>query len=340
MTSNLDSRDPATAAGILRLGNAFCESQVLLTAAELGVFSVLHENPATEQELRARLGLSGRGLRDFLRLLVEFGLLGESGGRYHNRPAAEKFLVRGKQDYLGGLLQGLRAAIYPAWGGLAETLRSGRPQSSGASFAAMLTDPAALDRYARQMDGVLGVVGPLLVDAVDWSACHEVLDVGGCRGGLMGRLIAARPRLSGNVFDLPELEPLFHAHMAEIGLTGKVRFHAGDFFRDPLPPADVLILGHVLHNWAGKDREMLVRKAFTAVNPGGVLLVHDRMLDDNLSRVDNLLASLMMVLMTDEGCEYPVAELTGIARAAGFSGIHHQPLGDNEMLVFCHKPPS
>jgi hypothetical protein len=54
--------------------------------------------------------------------------------------------------------------------------------------------------------------------------------------------------------------------------------------------------------------------------------------------VDNLLASLMMVLMTDEGCEYPVAELAGIARAAGFSGIRHQPLGDNEMLVFCHKP--
>ena len=96
-------------------------------------------------------------------------------------------------------------------------------------------------------------------------------------------------------------------------------------------------MGHILHNWAPEQREQLVRKAFAAVNPGGVLLVHDRMLDDTCRDPDNLVASLVMALVTDNGGEYTIGELAELATSAGFTSVSHRELDDNETLAFCQK---
>jgi SAM-dependent methyltransferase len=327
-----------SAHGILRLGNAFSEAQALLTAVELGLFTALHDAPATERDIGHRLGLHGRGLRDFLALLVALGLLEKEDGRYLNAEGADNHLVDGRPGYVGGSLLGAKANLYPLWNGLTETLRSGRPRSASDGFDAMLGDPEELRRYVRMMEGALRPLVPGLLKALDWSAYRSVLDVGGCAGDLVGRLVAENPGLTGHVFDLPMLRGPFDERMAESGSSGSVFFHAGDFFRDPLPRADVLIFGHVLHNWSPERREVLMRRAFEAVEPGGVLLVHDRMLQDGRTDVDNLVASLIMTLVTEEGAEYPIDELTGLAEAAGFVSVTHQPLEDNETLVCCHRP--
>jgi SAM-dependent methyltransferase len=326
-----------TVQGILRLGNAFCEAQALLTAVELDLFSLLHDAPATAADIGASRALPGRGLRDFLRLLVALGLLDETAGRFSNTAGPDRYLVRGQPGYVGGFLLGAKANLYPLWNGLTETLRTGAPRSAGDDFAAMLGDLEQLRRYVRMMEGVLQPLIPPLLKAFDWPAHRSVLDVGGCQGSMAGQLVIAHPGLAGHVFDLPQLAPLFAERMAELGTAGMVTFHGGDFFRDPLPHADVLIFGHVLHNWPRGKREELVHQAFQAVNPGGVLLVHDRMLDDLHANIDNLVASLIMALVTEHGAEYPIAELTQIAAAAGFASVSHQPLDDNETLVVCRK---
>ncbi len=323
--------------GILQLGNAFCQAQALLTAVELDLFTVLRDSPSTEADIRGRLGLHGRGLRDFLRLLVVLGLLEEEDGRYRNALGPSRHLVKGDPGYVGGFLLGAKANLYPVWGGLTETLRDGRPRSAPDNFAAMLDDLAELRRYAHMMEGVLQPVVPRLIEALDWSAYRSVLDVGGCRGSLAGQLVAACPGLTGHVFDLPQLEPLFDERMAELGTAATVRFHPGDFFGDPLPRADVAIFGHILHNWPPNQRESLVRKAFHAVNPGGILLVHDRMLDDERPNIDNLLASIVMALVTEGGAEYTIGELTELATSVGFSSVSDQQLDDYETLVVCRK---
>ncbi|GLW06783.1 O-methyltransferase [Microtetraspora sp. NBRC 13810] len=329
--------DVNSAQGILQLGNAFAQAQAVLTAVELDLFTALDAGPATGQDVAARLGLHGRGLRDLLRLLAALGLLEEEDGRFANAPGAARHLVGGRPGYVGGALLGAKANLYHLWDGLAETLRSGRPRSAADGFAAMLADGRELRRYVRMMEGSLEPLVPGLLKAIDWAGRRSVLDVGGGRGALAGRLVAAHPGLAGHVFDLPEMEPLFGEHMAELGLTGAVRFHAGDFFRDELPRADVLVLGHILHNWPPERRGDLMGAAFRAVNPGGLLLVHDRMLDDGRPGVDNLLASLIMALVTEGGSEYPVAELAGLARDAGFAAVDHRPLAENETLVLCRK---
>jgi SAM-dependent methyltransferase len=331
-----------TAAEIARLGNAFCQAQALLTAVELDLFTVLDSGPADQAAIRERLGLHGRGLHELLRLLVALGLLGEEHGVFRNGTGAARFLVSGRPGYIGGLLLGAKQNLYPVWAGLGETLRTGLPRSTPGNFTDMLNDAEELRRYVQMMEGALEPLLPGLTAAVRRTVCQSgarrtVLDVGGGRGMLASRLVLDCPGLTGHVLDLPQLEPLFESHMASQGTAGAVWFHDADFFRDPLPQADVVILGHILHNWPRGRRELLVRKAYHAVQPGGALLVHDRMLDDDRPDQDNLVAGLIMALVTEEGEEYPIGELVGLAAAAGFGPVTSEPLGSSETLVICRK---
>jgi hypothetical protein len=150
-------------------------------------------------------------------------------------------------------------------------------------------------------------------------------------------VVKAQPQLTGTVFDLPQMEALFDELISQYGLTDRVHFHGGDFFTDELPHADVVIMGHMLHDWDPGQRRMLVEKAFHAVSPGGALLVYDRMLDDEPSHVENLVISLDMLLVTEGGSEYPVSELRTNAQAAGFVSVTDRPLGDYDTLVICRK---
>lgn len=330
--------DTGTSAGILRLANSFCDAKALLTAVELGLFSVLSAGPASQDEIRQALDLHGRGLSDWLNLLVGLGLLEREGEKYRNAAGAGKYLVRGGQDYIGGFLERSNRNLYPAWAKLGEALRTGKPQS-GSDFLAMIGNPDLLRQFADSMDGLTRVLGPRLIEAyTGWGDYRSVLDVGGCRGYLASRIVRSHPNLEGHVFDLPQMSPLFDELATDCGLSDRLTFHPGDFFADPLPSADVLIIGHALHDWAPEQRKFLVHKAFGSVNPGGVLLVYDRMLSERSSHVENLVISLDMLLVTDGGSEYTVTELREHAVSAGFDSVEHRPLGDYDTLVVCHKP--
>ncbi|MFJ9824446.1 methyltransferase [Streptomyces sp. NPDC101160] len=331
--------DVGTAAGILRLGNAFCDAKALLTAVELDLFTHLHNAPggsADEAGIREALGLHGRGLRDFLDLLVALRILERRGGRYRNAAGADRHLVRGAGEYIGGFLLRSSRNLYPAWGRLEEALRTGQ-QQSGSHYDEVTQNPEILRQFIGSMDAFTNVLGAQLIEAYDWSGHASVLDVGGARGNLASQIVRARPHLAGHVFDLPEMEPFAKELIADLGLGGRLEFHGGSFFTDPLPSADVVILGHVLHDWDPGQRSMLIHKAFDAVNPGGTLLVYDRMLDDEPEHAENLVISLDMLLVTDGGSEYPAAEIVGYAEQAGFARTEVRPLGDYDTLVACHK---
>ncbi|MBJ6999548.1 methyltransferase [Streptomyces griseofuscus] len=331
--------DVGTAAGILRLGNAFCDAKALLTAVELDLFTQLHGVPggsATEAEVKQELGLHGRGLGDFLDLLVALRILERQDGRYRNAPGTDRHLVRGADEYIGGFLLRSNRNLYPAWGRLEEALRTGR-QQSGSHYDEVTRNPAVLRQFIGSMDAFTNLLGAQLVDAYDWSPHASVVDVGGARGNLASQIVRARPHLAGHVFDLPEMEPFAKELIADLGLGGRLEFHGGSFFTDPLPSADVVVLGHVLHDWDPKQRSLLIHKAFDAVNPGGTLLVYDRMLDDEPEHAENLVISLDMLLVTDGGSEYPAAEIIGYAEHAGFARTEVTPLGDYDTLVTCYK---
>ena len=136
---------------------------------------------------------------------------------------------------------------------------------------------------------------------------RRLVDVGGARGNLVAQLVRAHPHLTACVFDLPEMADPFAEHVRTLVPDGQVTFRAGDFFADPLPEGDVLILGHVLHNWSPEERQLLIGKAFAAVRPNGWLLVYDAMLDEEPTDLARILVSINMLLVTSGGSEYPVS---------------------------------
>jgi hypothetical protein len=204
-------------------------------------------------EIGARLGLAGRGLRDFLDALTSLGLLTRNRGSYDLAEAARRHLVPGTPTFLGGFLDRANRVLYPAWDNLGQALRTGDPQVESAregEFERMLSRPEQQAQFLRMMDSVSTPLAPLLATSVDWSQFRELVDVGGARGNLAARLVRAHPHLSATVFDLPVLAASVTELMAELQPPSPVRFVGGDFFVDPLPQGDVLIMGHVLHNWA------------------------------------------------------------------------------------------
>lgn len=328
-------------ADLKRLGNAFCHAKLLLSASELGLFADLaRHGRSTIAEITCRLGLSGRGAADFLDALTVLGLLSRTDAGYDLAEPARRHLVPGGPAFLGGFLDRANQVLYPAWGNLTLALRTGRPQTSSAgdgSFAEMLADPVQRARYLGMMDGVSGQLAPHLAAAVDWSTVTTVADVGGARGNLAAALVTSHPHLTATVFDLPVMGPALAEHMAALRPPTEVRFVGGDFFTDPLPTADVLIIGHVLHNWSPAQRQLLIDKAYAALPVGGTVLIYDAMLDDEPTDLARLVVSLNMLLVTQGGSEYRAAEGERWLRDAGFSVAARRSLGSTDTLLVGRK---
>ncbi|MFD8483828.1 methyltransferase [Kitasatospora sp. NPDC059673] len=337
---------------LIDLANRFAEAQGLLAAMELGVFTELHERPADAAELCERLGLVPRPATDFLHLLVTLGLLEVEDGRFVNSGAAERFLVAGQAGYLGSSLGYYSRLMYPSWSGVAASLRGGaggaagvdgKPRGDGWTsgfYSSVADDEETLSDFLDGLDSYNSVPGDLLADALDWSRYRTVLDVGGARGNHVAHIAQAAPHLRVGVFDLPQLGPFFDRLMAGAGLAERARFHGGDFFADPLPVADVVIFGDVLHNWSPETRRMLIGKAAQAVRPGGAVLVFDRMMDDRRSDRAKLIASLSMYLATQGGgSEYLESECRDYLADAGFVDVGTAPFGTaGHVLAVGHRP--
>jgi len=324
---------------IMQLGFAFWGSKTLLSAVELGLFTHLADGPLRAEVLRTRLNLNRRGLRDFLDALVALGMLDRNGDDYANTPAGNVFLDRGKPTYLGGMLEMANARLYPFWGSLTEALRTGEPQNEAKQgrdlFDELYTDPQRLEEFLKAMTGLsLGAVAAM-AEKFPWQDHKTFVDIGTAQGGLPVLLARAQPHLTGFGFDLPVVRPHFEAYVAAQGLAGRLSFRGGDFFVDALPAADVVIMGHILHDWALDKKSALIAKAYQALPQGGALIVYDPIIDDERrSNAFGLLMSLNMLIETREGFDFTAADCMGWMRDAGFAQMRLEHLaGPDSMIV-------
>lgn len=340
MSSEKTVPSPEEITKLSGLGHSFTVSKLLLSALEVDVFTALAnsaEGSAETEELRAATGLHARAATDFFDALVALGLLEKTAGRYRNSPLTQAHLVRG-ENYRGGFLEGANFVLYPAWGQLTEALRTGRPQAKG-DFEAMLSDPVARQTFLAMQDALSAPLVPQLLEAFDFGPYATLADIGGARGNLAGLILRAQPQLTARVFDRPQNAEPCAEHAKALGVDGRLEFTGGDFFAgtDPLPSADVLVIGHVLADFSVDERKRLVAKAFTAVEPGGALLVYDPMPGDE-PELPALVASLHMLVMTPAGAGYHPGDLEQWMRVAGFTDVAKHPLLLGNSLVVARKP--
>ncbi|HZS40675.1 MAG TPA: methyltransferase [Polyangia bacterium] len=332
-------RSEPTPDKILRLGLAFQASKTLLSAIELGVFTELAKQPLDADALTARLALHGRGARDFFDALVALGMLDRTDGVYRNTAESDRFLDRAKPTYVGAMLELADARLYRFWRSLTQALKSGQPQNEarggGDFYRALYADPVQLRKFLKGMTGLSLGTARAMAKKFPFREYRTVVDVGTAEGALPVELCLEHRHLRGGGFDIAACAPLFDEYVAGFGLAERLRFHGGDFFADPLPRADVLIMGHILHVWSRDEKRMLIGKAFDALPSGGSLIVYDAIIDDDRrSNVYGLLSSLNMLIETKAGFDYTGADCITWMRDAGFrhTRVEHL-LGSDSMVI-------
>ncbi len=332
MTTNINPGE------IVQLCYAFVGAKAALSAVELELFTELAKGPMDGEALRERLQLHVRSARDFFDLLVSLGMLERDGNVYRNTPDTDFYLDKQKPSYVGGLLEMVNERVYHFYGSLTEALKTGQPQNEaktgGNFFEVLYSDQERLGQFMRSMTGLSRGATEAVVEKFPWQKYETFVDIGTAEGGLPVQVALGHDHIKGRGFDLPVVQPIFDKYISSFNLEGRLSFIPGDFFIDPLPKADVLVMGHVLHDWNLDEKMMLIGKAHGALPKGGALIVYESLIDDERrSSSYALQMSLTMLIETPGGFDYTGADCRGWMEEAGFQETYVEHLIGPEAMV-------
>jgi precorrin-6B methylase 2 len=313
---------------------AFQKPRVLLTAFELGLFTVLGDGSKPSSEVAKVLGANERATDRLMNALCAMGLLAKKNGRFSNRPLAARFLVKGKRDYMAGL--GHSVNLWQSWSTLTEAVRRGtsvvatraseRGDESLTSFIA-----AMHARACRMADGIVALL--------DLSHVTRVLDVGAGSGAYCMAFVRANERIRATAFDLPHVIPLTKKYLKKAGLSERVDTVVGDCNSDSLGKGfDLIFLSALIHSNSFAQNQDLIRKAADALNPHGQVVAQDFIMDENrTSPAFAALFALNMLVGTEAGDTYTESEVRAWMKGAGLSRIVRSDTPYDTTLIIGYK---
>jgi hypothetical protein len=332
---------------IMQVGTGFWASKTLLSAVELELFTKLGEEPMTGPQIAEALGLHARAIPDFPDALVALGLLDreddDGSALYRNTQATAVFLDKASPTYIGGILEMCNARLYRFWGDLTEALRTGKPQNEvkhagKPMFEELYSDPDRLEQFMNAMAGIS--LGPFhaLAEKFDFSKYQTLCDVGGATGQLSIVVANRHSHMRCTSFDLPVVEPIAKRTIEAAGLDERVTAAGGDFFADPLPQADVITMGLILHDWNLERKMHLIKAAYDALPEGGAYIVVENLIDD--ARRDNtfgLLMSLNMLIEFGDAFDFTGGDFAAWCKEVGFREIEVMPLAGPTSAGIAYK---
>ena len=245
--------------------------------------------------------------------------------RYRNTEETAHFLDKNQPQYIGGILVMSSQRLFKFWHDLPQALRTGKPQneikhSTKPMFEELYDDLPRLEQFMGAMTGISRGNFQALADKYDFNKHRSLLDVGGATGILSIIVAQKYPHLQCLSFDLPQVLPIAQKHIAQAGLSDRVKAVTGDFFKEPLPKADCVTMGMILHDWNEENKKHLIKLAYDALPKGGALIAIENIIDD--ARRENtfgLLMSLNMLIEFGDAFDYTFADFKGWCRGAGFS---------------------
>lgn len=332
---------------IMAIGAGYSAAKVLLSAVGLRLFTELGSTALTASEIAERLGLIPRPARDFLDALVSLDLLGRDGdgldARYRNTEETAYFLDESSPAYHGGLLNIWDQRNYRFWADLTEALKTGQAQSeikqSGRPFFETLyADPARLESFMGAMESSSRRNFAILAEVFPFDRYHRLCDVGGA-DALLSRIVApAHPHLQCTSFDLPLVTEIARRRVEEARLSDRIGTVAGNFLTDPLPQADVMTMGMILHDWNLEQKQALIAKAYAALPRGGAFIVIESLIDDaRRTNTFGLMMSLNMLIEFGDAFDYSAADFQGWCRDAGFRSFETFALDTGSAAAVAYK---
>ena len=338
---------PLDPSPILQTAFGFWSSKVLLTAVEFGLFTKLGNRRITGTELGVELELHPRAISDFFDALVAMKFLDREGdgpsSKYFNTPAGELYLNSESPRYVGGILVMLNARLFKYWQDLPEALRTGKPQNEAKHgkkgvFEELYAELPKLEQFLGAMTGLSRINFEAFAEKFDFSSFKTLCDVGGATGLLSIEAAKRHPHLQCVSFDLPPVAPIAQKHIIAAGLSGRISTAAGDFFKDPLPKADLITMGMILHDWNLEKKMHLIRAAYESLPPGGALVAIEALIDD--ARRENafgLLMSLNMLIEFGDAFDYSGADFFKWCKEAGFKRFEILHLAGPSSAAIAYK---
>jgi O-methyltransferase domain/Dimerisation domain len=332
---------------IMQVGMGFWASKTVLSAVELELFSKLGSDGMTGSQIAEALELHTRAIPDFPDALVALELLDRDGegneALYRNTQATAVFLDKASPAYIGGILEMSNARLYRFWGDLTEALQDGKPQNEikhtgKPMFEELYSDPERLEQFMNAMAGIS--LGPFqaLAEKFDFSRYKTLCDVGGATGQLSIIVANRHPHMRCISLDLPVVEPIATRTIEGAGLSDRVTAEAGDFFADPLPQADVITMGLILHDWNLERKMQLIKAAYDALPEGGALIIVENLIDDpRRENAFGLLMSLNMLIEFGDAFDFTGADFAGWCKEVGFKEIDVVPLAGPTSAGIAYK---
>ncbi len=338
-----------TPENIMKIGTGFWASKILLSAVKFQIFTTLAENKAMSAiELKSHLGLkcTDRNVYDYLDSLTTFGFLNRIGlletAKYSNSIDTDFFLDKKKPSYMGGMLEMLNNRLYGFWGNLEEGLLTGVQQNEAKSgenlFEALYSDGDRLKEFIHAMSGIQMGNFMAFSQVFDFSGYKTLVDVGGSAGLLSLMVAKHQAHMNCTTWDLPPVEPIANATIQQFQLADRVKTGKGDFFKDAIPEADIIVMGNILHDWDEETKIMLMQKAFDALPTGGAFVAIEGVIDDERNKnVFGLMMSLNMLIETGKGFDYTFTDFNKWANKVGFKSTSLIPLAGPSSAAIAYK---
>ena len=322
------------------LARMFWHSAILRAGIKLNVFPILDKDSLTYDELAESIGASPRYVHAFVDSCVVLGLLGQSGGKYHNSPSTSRFLVKGKQEYVGDHALH-HTNTWASWGRLDEVIKEGKtllPFETGYVDTATYWTNYMMGQHNRAASGQ----ADQLVRNVDLSGKRRLLDLGGGTGSYSIALCDANPELSAVVADQKEPLRIAGPLVEEHNLQGRITLLEGDFFETDLGgDYDVVLISGVLLIKPEEACRRLMKLAYDLLVPEGVIIIQDymRMGDSPERKKLDTLENMYVLVVFDPGAgDREGEEMASWLGDAGFENIKLIPVPTQLSIISAEKP--
>ena len=334
---------------IMKIGTGFWASKILLTAVSFQLFTRLAEKKTMKaNDIKNILGFkcTDRNVYDFLDALTVFGFLKREGildtAIYSNTPDTDTFLDKNKPSYIGGILEMMNNRLYTFWGSLGEGLLTGLPQNeikkSEDFFGLIYSDPEKLKGFINAMSGIQMGNFMAFAQKFDFTKYKTLIDVGGSAGLLSLMVARHNAHMRCTSFDLPPVEPVANATIQQFGLSEQVKTASGDFFTMPIPDADIVVMGNILHDWDEENKISLMKKAYDALPADGAFVAIENIIDsERKQNIFGMMMSLNMLIETGTGFDYTFADFNRWANIAGFKSTSIIPLTGPSSAAIAYK---
>jgi hypothetical protein len=303
---------------LLEISGFFWKTCTLHTAVKLDLFTVIGDESLTAGEMAQKIDGAVNGVERLLNALVAMELLDKTDDKFSNTPSGQELLDKASPKYLGHIIMH-HHHLLESWSELDQAVKSGKPQRTRSSYS----KEEWRESFLMGMFNMAMGMAPHIVPAIDVSNRQHLLDLGGGPGTYAIHYCLANDGLKATVYDLPTTRPFAEKTIQRFKLTDRINFMDGNYLEDPVEGNyDVAWLSHILHGEGPEDCRMIIKKTVAALEPGGMIIIHDFILNDSMDGpLFPALFSLNMLLGTESGQSYSEEQIIDMLVAAGVQDI-------------------